>query len=471
MAAHITSNRRLDVAFIHPDLGIGGAERLVVDAAMAVKNMKNDSGRENVVKVLTSHCDLNHCFEEVRNGEFKVCVYGDFLPTNLFGKFSVVFAFLRQLYLVLLLIFTGKLNNYDLIFVDQLAYCIPLLHFYKRPEAKILFYCHFPDKLLASHKGFLRSLYRYVFDTIEEWTTKSADIIVVNSEFTKKTVLKQFKSIAKEKRPMSVVYPCVPSVVDLDNNSLDSVSGFFGQNPFFLSVNRFERKKHVELAIDSFALYLKSEGADLNERLVISGGYDERVTENKTYLEELKSKCKTLGLSYTVTTLQASESELGDSQVIFMPSIATDIRNALLSKTDLLLYTPSREHFGIVPVEAMRMGKLVLADNTGGPLETVVDYSSSKDSYTGFTVKADAKKWTEVLLLVKGLPEIELQKASKRCIARAESTFSFGAMQNALARAIDASEPKVYHHEKVAPYFAISFVILLVAFGIVVKSQ
>lgn len=470
MSAHITSNRRLDVAFIHPDLGIGGAERLVVDAAMAIKNMKNDSGKENVVKVLTSHCDPNHCFEEVRNGELKVYVYGDFLPTNLFGMFSIVFAFLRQLYLVLLLIFTGKLNNYDVIFVDQLAYCIPLLHFYKRPEAKIIFYCHFPDKLLASHHGVLRSLYRYVFDGIEEWTTRSADIIVVNSEFTKQTVLKQFKSIAKEKRPLNVVYPCVPSRVDIDERSISRVSSFFGKSSFFLSVNRFERKKHIELAIDSYDLYLKLEGADTKERLVISGGYDERVSENKTYLEDLKSKCEDLGLSYAITTLALEEDELGDSQVIFMPSIATDIKNALLSRTDLLMYTPSYEHFGIVPVEAMRMGKLVLADNTGGPLETVVNYSSNKDSYTGFTVKADAQEWSKTLFFVKSLPETELETVSNRCVARAESTFSFSAMQKALARAIDTSEPKVYHHEKVAPYFAISFVTLLVAAGIIMKS-
>lgn len=76
----------------------------------------------------------------------------------------------------------------------------------------------------------------------------------------------------------------------------------------------------------------------------------------------------------------------------------------------------------------------------------------------------------KLFFFVKSLPETELETASNRCVARAESTFSFSAMQKALARAIDASEPKVYHHEKVAPYFAISFVTLLVAVGIIMKS-
>jgi len=36
-----------------------------------------------------------------------------------------------------------------------------------------------------------------------------------------------------------------------------------------------------------------------------------------------------------------------------------------------LLYTPDREHFGIVPLEAMQLGLPVIAVNTGGPTETI----------------------------------------------------------------------------------------------------
>ena len=45
-------------------------------------------------------------------------------------------------------------------------------------------------------------------------------------------------------------------------------------------------------------------------------------------------------------------------------------------KSIALLYTPDREHFGIVPCEAMAMGCPVLAVATGGPLETVVHGST-----------------------------------------------------------------------------------------------
>ncbi|CAG8757589.1 8653_t:CDS:1, partial [Cetraspora pellucida] len=46
-------------------------------------------------------------------------------------------------------------------------------------------------------------------------------------------------------------------------------------------------------------------------------------------------------------------------------------RTYLLSKSLCLLYTPSNEHFGIVPIEAMYACLPVIACNSGGPRETV----------------------------------------------------------------------------------------------------
>ena len=95
------------IAFIHPDLGIGGAERLVVDAALGLQQQGHS------VIIYTSHCDKSHCFEEVKNGQLKVEVYGDFLPTNFLGRFFIVFATIRQLYLVIQLILQKKVNAYQ----------------------------------------------------------------------------------------------------------------------------------------------------------------------------------------------------------------------------------------------------------------------------------------------------------------------------------------------------------------------
>lgn len=52
-----------NIVFFHPDLGIGGAERLIVDAAVGLQRLGHK------VTIFTSHRDTRHCFEEARDGE------------------------------------------------------------------------------------------------------------------------------------------------------------------------------------------------------------------------------------------------------------------------------------------------------------------------------------------------------------------------------------------------------------------
>jgi alpha-1,3/alpha-1,6-mannosyltransferase len=60
-----TEKKKKTIVFLHPDLGIGGAERLVVDAAVGLQNLGHK------VVIFTSHCDPKHCFDEARDGELR----------------------------------------------------------------------------------------------------------------------------------------------------------------------------------------------------------------------------------------------------------------------------------------------------------------------------------------------------------------------------------------------------------------
>ena len=51
-----------NIVFFHPDLGIGGAERLIIDAAVGLQT------RGHQVTIFTSHRDPRHCFDEARDG-------------------------------------------------------------------------------------------------------------------------------------------------------------------------------------------------------------------------------------------------------------------------------------------------------------------------------------------------------------------------------------------------------------------
>ena len=167
----------VNIVFVHPDLGIGGAERAVVDAAIALKSFGH------VVQFMTAHHDPSHCFEETKDGQLKVTVIGDWLPTNILGRFKALFAYLRMILVALYVSLWSKIE-YDLLIVDQVSACIPFLRLGR--NAKILFYCHYPDMLLTGRETAIKSLYRAPLDWFEEITTGMADCVLVNSKFTGK---------------------------------------------------------------------------------------------------------------------------------------------------------------------------------------------------------------------------------------------------------------------------------------------
>lgn len=426
---------KLKVAFIHPDLGIGGAERLVVDAALGLQ----EDGHE--VLIYTSHCDKTHCFEEVKNGTLQVEVMGDFFPTDFKKRFFIIFANLRQVYLVSKLILTGKYKEHDIFIVDQLSTCVPFL---KTVNSHVLFYCHFPDQLLAKRTNILKKLYRIPFDLLEQFTTYCADEVVVNSNFTKSMYKKTFNYMNKNP---GVIYPCVDTeavpIPELDQNIGDALIG--PEEKFYLSINRYEKKKNIELAIESYAEAMKR--ASDKFKLIIVGGYDPRVHENVEYLEELKNISKKLNIKYSVLhysdiseafDANKIKTSINDSKIIFITSISSTLKDYLIQKMELLLYTPSYEHFGIVPLEAMKYGKPVLATNTGGPLETIETYkpNQNESTATGWLRQPDVESWAEALLESKDVISNKKVTFEKNGPNRVSAIFSRTAMTSQFTKNI-----------------------------------
>lgn len=205
---------------------IGGAERVVVDAAVGLQNLGHK------VVMYTSHHDPTHCFEETRDGNIIISVCKEeqidkikdtlpylcdplylfhfpalgtltvrvggntIIPRTIMGRFYIVCAILRNLHLALTILMMSIKSNresnrssppsnkdssksedeeedgqFDVIIVDQLSVSIPLLRW---TGAKIFFYCHFPDKLLTKRESFLKKFYRVPVDFIEELTTGKA---------------------------------------------------------------------------------------------------------------------------------------------------------------------------------------------------------------------------------------------------------------------------------------------------------
>lgn len=256
-----------------------------------------------------------------------------------------------------------------------------------------------------------------------------ADSVAVNSGFTKGVVGSVWPGLMK-KKDLQIVYPCVD--VRDKNPEGDKAISAWGGKKILLSINRFEKKKDIGLAIKAYAGL--GEDGRKGVRLVIAGGYDHRVQENVSYHKELvnlaeEAKLKTATTKTIVTALNVPDGV----DVLFLLSVPNTLKDMLLASARQLIYTPSNEHFGIVPLEAMLAGVPVLAANTGGPLETVVD------GETGWLCDPkDVAKWTFVMhKCLYEMSDKDIKKMGANGTARVKKEFSDVAMAERLDGIID----------------------------------
>ncbi|KAF7322749.1 hypothetical protein HMN09_00053800 [Mycena chlorophos] len=438
--------RLMRVCMVHPDLGIGGAERLVVDAAIGLQN------RHHSVVFYTSHHDPNRCFVETRNGQLQVNHIRPPFPRSIRGKLHILLAHARQLHLTMHLLAPWS-PKYDVYFVDQLSTCVPFLRMFARTP--VVFYCHFPDKLLAEgelkfvdgklqrkHVGLLKRMYRYPMDWLEEVTTRQADVILSNSRFTARVFASYFPSI---RQTPTTVYPGINiSAYEQQFDAVNpDIAAVASQQPTLLSLNRFEKKKNAALAIESFAR-LRQHAQLPQMRLVLAGGYDPRLEDNVQTLTLLLDLTRTHGLSLNVIKSSTSSVELPKlddtsptPDILFLLNFSDEQRTALLTapSTRALLYTPANEHFGIVPVEAMCCGLPVLACDSGGPTESIVDAPAT--DRTGWLRTPDADEWANALTEIMGMRETERAALSQRAKDRARKVFGMEAMAENLEHALE----------------------------------
>ncbi|KAH7217914.1 hypothetical protein DER44DRAFT_755147 [Fusarium oxysporum] len=401
------------IVFFHPDLGIGGAERLVVDAAVGLQE------RGHRVVIFTNHCDPKHCFDECRDGTLDVRVRGHWLiPMSILSRLTILCAILRHVHLLIHIALAGELQALRprAFIVDQLSAGLPLMR-YITPSSPILFYCHFPDLLLAQgRESALKRLYRRPFDWLEEWTMGFASAVAVNSGFTKGVVNNTWPNL-KKRTETKVVYPCVDTEVkEKEDVGSDGDVPFKGEK-IILSINRFERKKDIGLAIKAFAAIPEAERKGC--RLILAGGYDPRVAENVQYHSELEALASSHGLEHLTTkTLITALSAPPTVPVLFLLSIPNSLKASLLRSARILLYTPANEHFGIVPLEAMLARTPVLAADSGGPVETIVD------GETGWLRSPkDVDAWADVVRSALRLSDAEVQKMGDKGAARVKELF------------------------------------------------
>lgn len=207
------------------------------------------------------------------------------------------------------LYFVLSCTGSDLVVVDQITLPIPLLRLFRH---KVLYYCHFPEALLNDNKpSKLGQIYRFFLDWIEVICLYFATLICFNSNYTRENVESVFPSVKKRLTAKYTVYPCMqppPATILPLTTELPA--------DFVLSVNRFESRKLLDLAIKAFAIAAKT--GEVNRRgtkLVLAGGLDAKNADAVRCRKELQ---------------QLAVKEMVQDRVVFLENINEAQKEALL---------------------------------------------------------------------------------------------------------------------------------------------
>eukprot|EP00658_Telonema_sp_P-2_P002074 TRINITY_DN10787_c0_g1_i1.p1 TRINITY_DN10787_c0_g1~~TRINITY_DN10787_c0_g1_i1.p1 ORF type:complete len:171 (+),score=40.32 TRINITY_DN10787_c0_g1_i1:142-654(+) len=117
----------------------------------------------------------------------------------------------------------------------------------------------------------------------------------------------------------------------------------------------------------------------------------------------------------------ASAKPTGDpsATVWFMPSFTNGQKEALLKRCVCVVYSPTGEHFGIVPIEAMACSRPVVACDSGGPRESVLD------GQTGYLCPPDENEFADALFKLVSSNSTEQTKMRNAALEHVTAKFGF----------------------------------------------
>ena len=224
------------------------------------------------------------------------------------------------------------LRNYDLVISDVSAFAKGVITDAETPH---ICYCHTPTRYLwdythqyineLKYNKYLKKIISLILNYIRIWDRSAADRVdyyIANSKTVRKRIKKYYR------RDSEVIYP----PVDVERFSVNAPLG-----DYYLIGGRLAPYKRVDIAIEAFK--------DLGLKLKIYGdGVD---------LSRLKKMAA------------------GASNIEFLGRVKDEELPVLYASCLAFLY-PQEEDFGITAVEAMAVGRPVIAYARGGTRETVV---------------------------------------------------------------------------------------------------
>jgi glycosyltransferase involved in cell wall biosynthesis len=147
----------------------------------------------------------------------------------------------------------------------------------------------------------------------------------------------------------------------------------------FVIPGRIMWTKNLQLAIDAFRIFLKRRPDRRDFTLTLAGYIDRKSQPYFRMLRDRAADCP---------------------QIRFIVSPSDEDLRSVLGTGYAVLYPPFNEDWGLVPLEAMALGKPVIAVNRGGPVESVVD------GQTGFLVNPTPESFASAIEMLADDPDL-----------------------------------------------------------------
>lgn len=240
-------------------------------------------------------------------------------------------------------------SEYDVVIISATGAYFP--NIINKGKAKLICYCHTPPRYLYGYKTAREWKKNMIFKVAGESmnhflrildfnTSQNVDYFISNSEEVASRIRKFYRKDAV------VIYP--PVNVSKISTDLQQINTDKNQRKFYyLAGGRLARAKGVDIIVEAFS----SLGMPLK---VFGRGF-------AGYETELRSK-----ITHSTSSVQKSKIE-------FVGEVTDGEKLELMKNAKAYVFAAYDEDFGITPVEAMSVGTPVIAYESGGVKETVID--------------------------------------------------------------------------------------------------
>lgn len=359
----------MKLVITHPYLNLkGGAERVILEIA-----------KRYDAKIYTIEYNKSETFDEFKKLDVEVVTkkipFSGMLPYRASQGMRAGYTFYNM-----------KIKeDYDLIN----AHTSPS-EWIRNKNPRVLWYCHTPIrevydlyKFRMQNRSFKEKALYFTFTSSYKLIAKGVidqiEGIATNSQNTNSRIKSYFG------REATIINPAI--------NAKDFANA--GDDKYFFYPSRFYLNKRQEYVILAFQKFLKKTNLT-NYKLVLAGSLSDD-KEHIAYFERLK--------------------KMAPKNVVFKLHTTDKEVRKLYSSCTAVLFAAINEDFGIVPIEAMASGKVLISVNEGGPKETV------ENNKTGFLVESP-EEMSEKMKFVVEHKDLA-SKMGKAARKRAEEKYTW----------------------------------------------